>query len=61
MKFTLAGFEIHGVDGVAHVKFTAIVEGERIECDQPLSKFNKDDVTLLNAIADFCRTKIGEM
>lgn len=61
MKFTLEEFEIYGSDGFTHLKFTATVEGQQIKFNYPLYKNNKNDVDLLNAIGDYCRTKVGEI
>ena len=58
MEYTLHDFKIHGVDGDAHAKFSIETSEGRIEYDEPLSIYNKDDVMLLQAIDEFVRKRV---
>lgn len=57
MKYTLHGFEIHGVDGFTNVHFVIEADGKKIKFDEALKRENKIDVELLQAIDCFIRSK----
>lgn len=57
MKYTLHGFEIHGVDGFTNVRFEIEVDGKKIEFDEQLLRENEEDIKLLQAIDSFIKSK----